>query len=71
MSQDTPRAGHKLTDEQWFALRALGDVIVPPSERYDVPGGGDEAICKNVIIDADKRLARLIGSLTTLNDSML
>jgi hypothetical protein len=63
----TPPKGHKLTDEQWFTLRALADVIVPPSSQYAVPGAGDESICKNVIKDAAKRLPRLTKALVTLN----
>ena len=68
MNHQVPPEGHKLTDQQWFTLRALADVIVPPSAQYGVPGAGDEAICKYVINDAAKRLPRLIEALATLND---
>ncbi|MGY9056161.1 MAG: gluconate 2-dehydrogenase subunit 3 family protein [Alphaproteobacteria bacterium] len=66
-AQTVPRDGHKLTDEQWFTLRALADAIVPASTKYDVPGAGDEAVCKEIISDAGRRLPRLIEALATLN----
>ena len=42
----------KLNETEWHSLRALADVIAPPSPKYGVPGAGDEDICKNVIKDA-------------------
>ncbi|MBT6274626.1 MAG: hypothetical protein HOI95_10890 [Chromatiales bacterium] len=58
--------GHKLNDDQWFALKALADVIVPPSMEHGVPGAGDDAVCKNIITDAAARLPKLIRALELL-----
>ena len=69
MTREAPPAGHKLNETEWFTLRALADVIVPPSDVYGVPGAGDEDISKNVIKDADggRKLSKLIEALGTLN----
>ena len=68
MTRETPPDGHKLNETEWFTLRALADVIVPPSEKYGVPGAGDEDIAKNVIKDADggRKLTRLVEALGKL-----
>ena len=69
MTRKAPPAGHKLNETEWFTLRALADMIVPPSDVYGVPGAGDEDIAKNVIKDADggRKLPKLIEALGTLN----
>ena len=63
-----PPDGHKLNDLQWFTLRAVADVIVPPSAEYNIPGAGDEAICKSVLRDVGERLPRLIDVLNSIQD---
>lgn len=69
MTREAPPEGHKLNETEWHTLRALADVIVPPSEHYGVPGAGDEAIAKSIIKDAGHgdKLPRLIAALDTLN----
>ncbi|MCA8928280.1 MAG: gluconate 2-dehydrogenase subunit 3 family protein [Alphaproteobacteria bacterium] len=69
MTRETPPDGHLLNETEWLTLRALADVIVPPSEKYGVPGAGDEAIAKTIVKDANygDKLARLIAALDTLN----
>ena len=69
MTRATPPAGHLLNETEWHTLRALADVIVPPSEKYGIPGAGDEAIAKTIVKDANygDKLARLIAALDTLN----
>jgi hypothetical protein len=68
MTRETPPAGHKLNETEWLNLRALADVIVPPSAQYNVPGAGDEAIAKTIISDAGHgdKLPRLISGLEAL-----
>lgn len=69
MTREAPPPGHKLNETEWLNLRALADVIVPPSDKYGVPGGGDEAIAKTIIKDAGygDKLPRLIQGLADLN----
>ena len=67
MNEPDQSDGHKLNDAEWATLKALANVVVPVSAKYDIPGAGDEAICKNVITDAGPRLPRLIDLLTTLD----
>ena len=69
MTREAPADGHKLNETEWLTLRALADVIVPPSEKYGVPGAGDEDVCKNVIKDAGHgdKLPRLIAALAELH----
>ncbi len=69
MTRETPADGHLLNETEWHTLRALADVIVPPSEKYGIPGAGDEAIAKTIIKDANygDKLARLVAALDTLN----
>lgn len=69
MIRETPPEGHLLNETEWHTLRALADVIVPPSDKYDVPGAGDEAIAKTIVKDANygDKLPRLIAALDTLN----
>ena len=64
---DTQSTQHKLNEQQWLALCAVADQIVPPSSKYDVPGAGDRQICKQVIHDVGERLPKLIETLATLN----
>jgi hypothetical protein len=68
MTRETPPPGHLLNETEWLTLRALADVIVPPSEKYGVPGAGDEAIAKTIVKDANygDKLVRLIGGLEAL-----
>ena len=69
MTGERPPEGHLLNETEWLAMRALADVIVPPSEQYGVPGAGDKAIAKTIVQDANfgDRLARLIRGLADLN----
>ncbi len=69
MTRETPPAGHLLNETEWHTLRALADVIVPPSQKYGIPGAGDEAIAKTIVKDANygDKLPRLIAALDTLN----
>ena len=68
-TRETPPDGHKLNEVEWLTLRALADVIVPPSEAYGVPGAGDEDIAKNMIKDAvgGRKLDGLIKTLATVS----
>lgn len=69
MTREAPADGHLLNETEWHTLRALADVIVPPSGKYGIPGAGDEAIAKTIVKDANygDKLARLIAALDTLN----
>tara|TARA_R110002096_G_scaffold298681_5_gene493158 strand:+ start:622 stop:1098 length:477 start_codon:yes stop_codon:yes gene_type:complete len=67
MTHTPPTDGHLLNETEWLTLRALADTVIPPSEEYGVPGAGDEAICKDLVKTAGKRLARLIEALEELN----
>ena len=69
MTRETPPADHLLNETEWHTLRALADVIVPPSEKYGIPGAGDETIAKTIVKDANygDKLTRLIAALDTLN----
>ena len=65
-NKDIPVQSKALSNEQWNTLRAIADIIIPPSSEYGVPGAGDEAICKNVLIDGEKRLDRIVNALQSL-----
>jgi hypothetical protein len=67
MVDATPSPGHKLNDRDWFTLRAIADVVIPPSEHYQVPGGGDENVCKSVLKDVGEKIGRLTDVLDALN----
>ena len=69
-TREEPPEGHLLNETEWLTLRALADVIVPPSETYGVPGAGDEAIAKTMVKDADggRKLEGLIRLLATVGD---
>jgi hypothetical protein len=55
-----------LSTEQWDALRAIADVIIPPSAEHGIPGAGDEAICKNILLDGHKLIDKIVLALDTL-----
>ena len=69
-TREAPPEGHLLNETEWLTLRALADVIVPPSETYGVPGAGDEAIAKTMVKDADggRKLEGLIRLLAKVGD---
>ena len=66
LSKDIPIESNSLSTEQWNALRAIADVIIPPSAEYGIPGAGDEAICKNILLDGQKRIAKIALALDSL-----
>ena len=68
MNSTSANDGQALSEKQWATLRAIADLIVPPSEKYQVPGAGDPAICENVLKDASNRFERLRAALATLDE---
>ncbi len=68
MTQSSSTDEPALSEQQWTTLKAIADVIVPPSERYQVPGAGDPVICENILKDANRRLDRLLSALAILDE---
>ena len=68
MNQSSSIDEPALTEQQWSTLQAIADLIVPPSDQYQVPGAGDPAICENIVKDASSRLDRLLSALATLDE---
>ncbi len=68
MTRTAPADGHLLNETEWLMLRALADVVIPPSETYGIPGAGDEAVAKTIVKDAGygDKLPRLIAALEAL-----
>ena len=68
LSKDIPIESNSLSTGRWDALRAIADVIIPPSAEYGIPGAGDEAICKNILLDGQKRMDKIVLALDTLEE---
>ncbi len=49
------------------ALAALAETIIPPSEKYGLPGAGDPDILAAIVSDGRRRLAALKDALESLD----
>ena len=57
-----------LSEEHKRTLSLLASIVIPPSDEYGVPGGGDEAICTAIIGDAGRRQPELVAALSAIED---
>ena len=57
------------TEPTTRALRALVDLVIPPSREYGIPGAGDEAIFAEILEAASSARGFVEAAMTALDEA--